>query len=62
MAHARRYFEQSLNNHQALANEALDIIAELYKIENVIKSLTEAEKFDIRQKKHCQYWINSKIG
>ncbi len=50
MAHARRYFEQSLNNHKALASEALDIIAELYKIENAIKDLTDEEKFDIRQK------------
>ena len=64
MAHARRYFEQSLDNHQALANEALDIIAELYKIENTIKDLTEEEKFNIRQREalpilnRLQKWLS----
>ncbi len=51
MAHARRYFEQALDNDRQRAQYALKEIQELYSIERFIREnkLTQVERYDVRQ-------------
>lgn len=51
MAHARRYFEQALENNRNLAQHALREIQELYSIERFAREnkLTLVERYDVRQ-------------
>ena len=51
MAHARRYFEQALENNRNLAQHALSEIQELYSIERFAREnkLTHVERYDVRQ-------------
>lgn len=51
MAHARRYFEQALDNDHKRAEHALKEIQELYSIERFIREnkLTQVERYDVRQ-------------
>jgi transposase len=51
MAHARRYFEQALNNDQKRAEHALKEIQELYSIERFAREnkFTQVERYDVRQ-------------
>ncbi|MEO7157057.1 MAG: IS66 family transposase [Vicinamibacterales bacterium] len=51
MAHARRYFDQALDNNRKLAEHALKEIQELYSIERFAREnqLTHVERYDVRQ-------------
>jgi transposase len=51
MAHARRYFEQALDNDRKRAEHALKEIQELYLIERFAREnkLTQVERYDMRQ-------------
>jgi transposase len=51
MAHARRYFEQALDNDRKRAEHALKEIQELYSIERFARNnqFTHVERYDVRQ-------------
>jgi transposase len=51
MAHARRYFEQALDNNRNLAEHALKEIQQLYSIERFAREnkFTQVERYDVRQ-------------
>lgn len=52
MAHARRYFEHSLDNDRKRAEHALKEIQELYNIERFAREnkFTQVERYEVRQK------------
>lgn len=69
MAHARRYFEQALDNNRKLAEHALKEIHELYTIERFARNnhLTHVERYDLRQEgslpilNAMQHWLKENI-
>jgi len=69
MAHARRYFEQALDNDRNRAAHALKEIQELYKIERFARAnkFTPVERFDVRQEESMSilnsmhHWMKENI-
>ena len=53
MAHARRYFDKARQNHKQLAEEALTLIQQLYRIERKAKeeNLDPRQRYQLRQEK-----------
>ena len=51
MAHARRYFEQAIDNDRVRAQHALTLMQKLYAVERIARegNFTEVERYDLRQ-------------
>lgn len=69
MAHARRYFEQALNNDRELADYALKEIQKLYAVEQICREnkLSLNDRLDLRQGKSVpilvslHQWLKEKV-
>ena len=60
MAHARRKFEHALDNNPVLADKALKMFRELYKIEEEarVRNLAQEDIKELRQKESKTVLIN----